>query len=131
MDIPVLFGLLARLAVAAGCGGLVVAGYRWCRRRSAVIGTIIAVAVLARCAIVRCFAPVADGRCDLPCIAGVGAYSFAPASLLHSTQPLKDELSAALVVMACVGVLGLSGFIRTRTASRSSWLAALAGGIAV
>jgi hypothetical protein len=223
MDVSLLVGLLARLAVAAGFGGLVVAGYRWCRRRSSVVGTIIAIAILIRiaigltlfwvsylalpvaesyqagggfwrpmidasgyyvlaasvadqralasldgsvpspffvdtlgvwmlgvgispaaamflnlcvyvavaCVIVRCFAPVDDWRRDLPCLVGVGAYSFTPAILIHSTQPLKDELSAGLLVVACVGVLGLGGFIRTRGASRSSRLAALAGGVAV
>jgi hypothetical protein len=51
--------------------------------------------------------------------------------LIHSTQPLKDELSSGLVVMACVGMLGLGALIRTRSTSRSSRLAALAGGLAV
>ncbi|HET6316344.1 MAG TPA: hypothetical protein VFG86_07795, partial [Chloroflexota bacterium] len=91
----------------------------------------LCVYVAVACVIVKCFAPVDDWRRDLPCIVGVGGYSFAPAILIHSTQPLKDELSAGLVVMACVGVLGLSEFMRTRTASRSSRLAALAGSAAV
>ncbi|HEY3044910.1 MAG TPA: hypothetical protein VGJ39_12835 [Vicinamibacterales bacterium] len=56
---------------------------------------------------VGCFAPVNNWLRDLPCLAGVAAYSFSPVVLLHSTQPLKDELSGLLIALACFGVLAV------------------------
>jgi hypothetical protein len=56
-------------------------------------------------AVVSCFRPVDDWRRDLPCIAGVTAYSFSPVLLIHATQPLKDDLFAVLIVLACLAVL--------------------------
>jgi hypothetical protein len=57
--------------------------------------------------LVRSFGPVNDWRRDLPCLVAVAAYSFSPAVLLHSTQPLKDELSLMLVGIICLAVLEL------------------------
>ena len=68
-------------------------------------------------AIVRTSKPVNDWRADLPCLVTVTAYSFAPAILLHSTQPLKDELSLAVVAAACFGVLKLRGLMHWPPAS--------------
>lgn len=68
-------------------------------------------------AIVRTSKPVNDWRADLPCLVTVAAYSFAPAILLHSTQPLKDELSLAVVAAACFGVLKLRGLMHWPPAS--------------
>lgn len=63
--------------------------------------------------IVRCFRPVNDWRCDLPCIASVAAYSFSPVILLHSTQPMKDELSSAVLAGACMSILPVSRLINS------------------
>lgn len=62
--------------------------------------------------IVKFFAPVNDWRLDLPCIIGVGAYSFSPVALIHSTQPLKDELACVLVAILCFGVLTVTRLLR-------------------
>lgn len=185
------------LIAALACGWLVLRGYQWSRRRSAVVGAIVAVAIIGRVSaglalfwisflrlpvaeslqmgngfwliapdatgyyqmavrvldlgppfpldpavpapffvktlaawmfvvgvspasgmflnlclyvalvvtVVWCFSPVNDWRRDFPCIVGVAAYSFAPVVLIHSTQPLKDELSSVLVALGCFGVL--------------------------
>lgn len=63
-------------------------------------------------ALVRTFAPRNDWRHDLPCIVGVSSYSFSPTVLIHSTQPLKDELSAFVIAFACLGVLILGRALR-------------------
>jgi hypothetical protein len=57
------------------------------------------------------YRPVNDWRRDLPCLIGVAAYSFSPALLLHSSQPLKDGYSSALLATGCLGVLGLRTLI--------------------
>src|SRR5205085_9366751 len=62
-------------------------------------------------AIVASFRAANDWRRDLPCIAAIAAYSFSPVILIHATQPLKDELSSALVITACLGVLALRRLI--------------------
>jgi hypothetical protein len=62
-------------------------------------------------AIVSSFRPINNWRRDLPCIAAIAAYSFSPVILIHATQPLKDELSSALVITACLGVLALRRLI--------------------
>lgn len=69
------------------------------------LNIMLYVAVVA--AIVWCVAPVNAWRQDLPAIVATAAYSFSPALLIHSTQPLKEGLSSALAVLACVGVLAL------------------------
>jgi hypothetical protein len=210
MSFGIIVAQLLHLIVAVAFGGFVWASYRWIRRRSAVIGTIVAITVLVRAAAgvalfwtsylklpiaeslqigngfwllfqdsliyyslaaeaattgalysfdditrhpspffdntlavwmmgvgispaagmflnlciylaivlfaVRYFAPLNEWRRDLLCIVGVGAYSFSPVVLIHSTQPLKDELSAALAALACFGMLGLTRLIyRPRT----------------
>ena len=68
-------------------------------------------------AIVRASKPTNAWRADLPCIAAVTAYSFAPVILLHSTQSLKDELSLVAVATACFGVLNLRGLMHWPPAS--------------
>lgn len=72
---------------------------------------------------IRLFHPVDDWRRDLPCIVGLGAYSFSPAILFSSTQPIKDELSCALVAMACFGVLALRGLTGRSSAVEPPWRA--------
>jgi hypothetical protein len=57
--------------------------------------------------VISAFNPANDSRRDWPCIVAIGAYSFSPAIVIHSTQPLKDELSSALLAMVCLGVLAL------------------------
>ena len=61
--------------------------------------------------IVRCARPANDWRRDLPLLIGVGAYSFAPVILIHSTQPLKDELFNTLVIGAAVSMLALARLV--------------------
>jgi len=68
--------------------------------------------------VMRAFAPVNEWRRDLPCIVGIGAYSFSPVILLHSTQPLKDELSALFVALACLSVLALQPLTHITTRTR-------------
>jgi hypothetical protein len=53
-----------------------------------------------------------DWRHDLPCLVGIGAYSFSPVTLMHSTQPLKEELFGCIVAVACLGVLPLRRLVR-------------------
>ena len=62
--------------------------------------------------VVKFFAPVNDWRRDLPCIIGVGAYSFSPVALIHATQPLKEELACVLVAILCLGVLTVTQSLR-------------------
>lgn len=57
--------------------------------------------------IVKMYRPVNDWRRDLPCIVGVGAYSFWPAIFIHGTQPLKDDFFFALIAVVCLGLLGI------------------------
>ena len=57
--------------------------------------------------LIRFFEPVNDWRRDLPCIVAVTAYSFSPVGLVHSTQPLKDELCNVLVATLCLAILPL------------------------
>jgi hypothetical protein len=61
------------------------------------------------------FRPVNEWRPDLPCIVGVVAYSFSPVVLLHSTQPLKEELFSVLVAIACLGMLGIGRLMYSGT----------------
>jgi hypothetical protein len=70
--------------------------------------------------IVWCFDPVDEWRRDLPCIVAISSYSFAPVILLHSTQPLKDEFSNAVIAVACVGIHALRGLFYepSRTSGR-------------
>jgi hypothetical protein len=58
-------------------------------------------------AMVLVFKPKNIWRRDLPCLVGVAAYSFSPTILIHSTQPLKDELASVLIALACFGVFAL------------------------
>lgn len=79
--------------------------------------------------LVWAFEPVNNARRDLPCIVALVAYSYSPVIVLHSTQPLKDELTNALLVGACLGVLGMRRTFPRRV-SRSD-AAAVAAGAAV
>lgn len=67
--------------------------------------------VVLMLALVWYYKPADDWRRDLPCTVGVAAYSFSPALLLHSTQPLKDNLACTLIGFACLGVLAIKGVI--------------------
>jgi hypothetical protein len=58
-------------------------------------------------ALVYTFRPANEWQRDLPAIGGIAAYSFSPVILIHATQPLKDELSSALMISACLGMLAL------------------------
>lgn len=80
--------------------------------------------VLLAVVVVRLFAPVNDWRRDLPCIVAIVAYSFSPVIVFNSTQPLKDELSGALVAIACFGVHALRGLVGRRTPAEGPWIAA-------
>jgi hypothetical protein len=80
--------------------------------------------------LVWCFRPINDRRHDLPCIVVVAAYSFSPIALFNSTQPLKDELFAVLVAMACLGLLGIGRLMHSR-AGVSQWRHVAAGTLAV
>jgi hypothetical protein len=220
LSVALLIRLIAHAMVALACGWLVLAGCRWIRSRSAVLGTIVGVAIVTRLAIglalfwisylelpifrslqlgggfwqialdatgyyqmaaraadagrlfpldhavpspffvdvlaawmiavgvspaagmflnlclyvlfalimTWCFAPVNDWRQDLPCIVGVTAYSFSPVIIFHSTQPLKDELSALLIVLAGIGVLALRRLGQNAHTTRDRWT--LVGGTA-
>ena len=75
-----------------------------------------------------CFQPVNDWHRDLPCIVGVTAYSFAPVVVFHSTQPMKDELCAFLIVLAGTGVLALGRLGRRDVTTGDRW--AFLGGTA-
>ena len=76
--------------------------------------------------VVWSFAPVNDIRRDLPCIVGVAAYSLSPVILFHSSQPLKDELSAFLLGLACLGITMLRPLFDQYRTARDWW--AVAGG---
>lgn len=58
--------------------------------------------------LVRCYRPSGQWRDDLPAVVAVTAYSFAPVILIHSTQPLKEELSSVLMGLACLAILRLA-----------------------
>lgn len=81
-------------------------------------------------ALVHAFKPVNRWRQDLPCIISLGAYSLSPVVLLHSTQPLKDELTNVLLAMACLAVLGLRRLLNKATTGRDAWRL-VASGIAL
>lgn len=49
------------------------------------------------------FKPADDWRRDLPCIAGVAAFSFSPVSIVDGTQSLKDDMFTALIAAMCIG----------------------------
>jgi hypothetical protein len=55
--------------------------------------------------------PANDWHRDLPCIAFVAAYSIFPVILIHSTQPLKDELFNVLLAAVCLGVLAATRLV--------------------
>lgn len=59
--------------------------------------------------IVKAAPPVGRDSDDLPQLAMVGSLAFSPALLLHGSQALKDDLSTALIAVACVGALYLFG----------------------
>ena len=80
---------------------------------------------------VKFFAPVNDWRRDLPCLVGVGAYSFSPAVLAHSTQAMKEELACVLVGMCCFGALALTKLLRQHRTNGHAKAALIAvGGLA-
>lgn len=76
------------------------------------------------------FRPMNEWRHDLPCIVVIIAFSFSPIALFHSTQPLKDELFAALVAIACLGMLGI-GKLMYSSAGIATSRAVAAGTLAV
>ena len=78
--------------------------------------------------IVRFFAPVNDWRRDLPCIVSVTGYSFMPAILIHSTQPVKEELAYVLVAVLCLGTLTLVRVLRQRAMTPQARAAGAAAG---
>jgi hypothetical protein len=80
--------------------------------------------------IIRIFAPLNDWRRDLPCIVLLGAYSFSPVILIHSTQPMKDEVFNVLLAAACLGVLAMRRLMRSPAARQEHWLTA-AGAVAM
>jgi hypothetical protein len=61
--------------------------------------------------IVRIYGPVNDWRRDLPCIIGVGAYSFWPAIFIHATQPLKDDVFFGCIATVCFGMSRIFGLL--------------------
>jgi hypothetical protein len=80
--------------------------------------------------VVWCYAPVNDWRRDLPCIVLIGAYSFFPVIVIHSTQPLKDDLFNLILATACLGVLGIRRLMRTPPNVREHWFT-MAGAVAL
>jgi hypothetical protein len=64
--------------------------------------------------LVWCFQPVNEWRHDAPCATGVAAFSFSPVVLLHTSQPLKDGLTCALMTVGCLGIVGLGRLIYGR-----------------
>jgi hypothetical protein len=62
--------------------------------------------------LVRSCRPIGRWNEDLPCAIAVAAYSFSPVIVFHSTQPLKDELTLALVGAIGLAVLNLPGLWR-------------------
>jgi hypothetical protein len=81
------------------------------------------------------YAPVDQWRRDLPCLVAVGAYSFAPVVLIHSTQVLREDLFIFVAAVACVALLPLlRGLVCARRAfppSRSAVIALTAVILAV
>lgn len=78
--------------------------------------------------LVGVYRPENDWRRDLPLLVAISAYSFTPVIVLHSTQPLKDELVIFLKVLACAGVLAMR---RLATEPRMRWdFAAIGAGAA-
>ena len=76
--------------------------------------------------------PADDWRRDLPCIGFVAAYSFFPVILIHSTQPLKDELFNVVLAVACIGVLTLRRLIYRHDHARVyRWIALGAVALAI
>ena len=86
----------------------------------------VALAVL----VTRAWSPVNDWRRDAPCIVLLAAYSFLPVILIHSTQPLKDELFNVIMTTACLGVLALRRLMYQPPTPNEHWLTA-AGALAV
>jgi hypothetical protein len=78
--------------------------------------------------IIKAFDPVDEWHVDLPCVVGVTAYSFSPLMLFDSTQPLKDEMSAFFVGMACLGVLKLKPLF-TSLRTKRDWAMVGSGSI--
>jgi hypothetical protein len=80
--------------------------------------------------LVKFFAPVNDWRRDLPCLISVGGYSFSPAVLIHSTQPMKEELACVLVGILCFGALTVTQLLREhRITARGQALLIAAGSV--
>jgi hypothetical protein len=50
--------------------------------------------------------PSNEWRQDLPLVFSLGALSFAPALIIHSSQSLKDELFVFLIIGACASSIG-------------------------
>jgi hypothetical protein len=88
--------------------------------------------VLVSVVAVRVFAPTNDWRRDLPCITFVACISFSPALLLHSSQPLKEEFTTAVLCLSCLAMPACTPLFRGAPDRRSTWrsvvLAALAAG---
>ncbi len=58
------------------------------------------------CAVLtRLYRPLGRWRADLPLVVAVAALSFCPVLLLDSTQPLKDDVFLALIVVICASSL--------------------------
>jgi len=89
----------------------------------------LALYVSLMAAIARCAVLVDDWRDDAAALACAAAYSFSPVIVFHSTQPLKDELSATLIAAGCLGTLGMAGLVYRSIDRR--WPTALAGGAAL
>lgn len=80
-------------------------------------------------ALIRYFAPVNEWRRDLPCLVALAAYSLSPVVFLHSTQPLKEELTNVLVAVGCLTTLTVIQLIRRPSSRGGHWI--LAGGTVV
>jgi len=80
--------------------------------------------------VTRAWSPVNDWRRDLPCIVLLAAYSFFPVVLIHSTQPLKDELFNVIMTTACLGVLALRRLMYQPRTPDEHWMT-VAGTLAV
>jgi hypothetical protein len=67
--------------------------------------------------------PLGRRTAFLPLIVGLGAYSFSPALVLFSSQALKDQFFAALIVLASVSTLRWTLYARGDDASTlRQWL---------
>jgi hypothetical protein len=77
--------------------------------------------VLLMMGIAWTFKPVNDWRRDLPVLVCTAAYSFSPVIVIHSTQPLKDELAAVLVGLTCVAVAWLARLMNSVQPRRLEW----------